>query len=178
MSHYTLGPQGIPNWSDVPEGYDWVAQDSDGKWFAYTHKPMLPGKRDGRFQWLTDSSIGEKWKRLNEHYLVLIPNPCWRGTLEKRPEGFGKSILESGYYNRFAKKPEGEFMCLMCPGNCPLTKNLTPIERIKGKKEQLTEQINILDKRIADLDDIVVSVNWKNATAEIKNKAVQAADRV
>lgn len=30
-----------PDWSQAPEGWDWLAQDADGKWYWYRTEPQL-----------------------------------------------------------------------------------------------------------------------------------------
>lgn len=30
----------IPNWNAAPEWAQWVAQDADGKWYWYQHRPI------------------------------------------------------------------------------------------------------------------------------------------
>lgn len=30
-----------PDWSQAPEGWDWLAQDADGRWFWYRTEPQL-----------------------------------------------------------------------------------------------------------------------------------------
>ena len=30
-----------PDWSQAPEGWDWLAQDADGRWFWYRSAPQL-----------------------------------------------------------------------------------------------------------------------------------------
>ena len=66
------------DWNQVPEGYDWVAQDECGLVWAYEIKPKC-----GENQWL----LGEVNNRLTRfhHHIPLRPNPNWRNTLTKRP---------------------------------------------------------------------------------------------
>ena len=66
------------DWSKVPEGFDWAAQDECGLVWAYEIKPKC-----GENQWL----LGEVNNRLTRfhHHIPLRPNPNWRNTLTKRP---------------------------------------------------------------------------------------------
>lgn len=62
----------------MPEGFDYIAQDKDGMWFAFTHEPI---RSDG--DWVLrygDTETGE-WEFLGGG----DENPNWRNTLEKRP---------------------------------------------------------------------------------------------
>ena len=66
------------DWSQVPGGYDWVAQDEDGVVWAYEDKPDL-----GESQWrLID--IHSRLTTFNNH-IPAEPNPDWLNTLTKRP---------------------------------------------------------------------------------------------
>ena len=66
------------DWSQVPEGYDWAAQDQNGLVWACEIEPKC-----GEDQWL----LGEINSRLTRfhHHIPLCPNPDWRNTLTKRP---------------------------------------------------------------------------------------------
>ena len=63
------------DWSKVPEGYDWVAQDEDGDVFAYSHEPFL---FEGEFD-VWDGFSGCILLRRDK------PNENWKNTLTKRP---------------------------------------------------------------------------------------------
>ena len=66
------------DWNQVPEGYDWVAQDEVGAVWAYEIEPYL-----GESQWrLRDIYSG--LTPLNNH-ITVEPNPNWRNTKTKRP---------------------------------------------------------------------------------------------
>ena len=39
------------DWSQVPEGYDWVAQDSNGDIYAWPTKPVLTEASGGYWRW-------------------------------------------------------------------------------------------------------------------------------
>ena len=66
------------DWSQVPEGYDWVVQDEDGYIFAYLDKP-------------TPSSKELAWSCIKSPlHLVqkgMVTNVYWTNTLTKRPSG-------------------------------------------------------------------------------------------
>ena len=66
------------DWSQVPEGYDWAAQDEDGYIFAYLDKP-------------TPSSKELAWSCIKSPlHLVqkgMVTNVYWTNTLTKRPVG-------------------------------------------------------------------------------------------
>ena len=66
------------DWNQVPEGYDWVAQDEDGYIFAYLDKP-------------TPSSKELAWSCIKSPlHLVqkgMVTNVYWTNTLTKRPVG-------------------------------------------------------------------------------------------
>ena len=66
------------DWNQVPEGYDWVAQDEGGVVWAYEIEPDL-----GESQW----RLRETHNRLTtfNNHITVEPNPNWRNTLTKRP---------------------------------------------------------------------------------------------
>ena len=66
------------DWNQVPEGYDWVAQDECGVVWAYEIEPDL-----GESQW----RLRETHNRLTtfNNHITVEPNPNWRNTLTKRP---------------------------------------------------------------------------------------------
>ena len=63
------------DWSQVPGGYDWVAQDENGDIFAFDIEPI--------------SAVSLEWlSKTKNYYLVSrgeFYNPDWRNTLTKRP---------------------------------------------------------------------------------------------
>ena len=63
------------DWSQVPEGYDWAAQDENGDIFAFDIEPI--------------SAVSLEWlSKTKNYYLVShgeFYNPDWRNTLTKRP---------------------------------------------------------------------------------------------
>lgn len=66
-----------PDWSDAPSGWDWMAQDEDGRWFWYRTEPVL--------------GIGGGIWRANSRNQCLAgqgsPNPLWYESLCTRPDG-------------------------------------------------------------------------------------------
>ncbi|GAB2905006.1 hypothetical protein LSG25_05750 [Paralcaligenes sp. KSB-10] len=64
-----------PDWSGAPHGWNWVAQDEDGRWFWYGVKP-LPSIGGG--VWRAPS-------RAQALAWVGQPNPDWIDSLRQRP---------------------------------------------------------------------------------------------
>jgi len=67
----------VDYWRDAPEWAEWLAMDSDGKWFYFTDKP---GLRINRGIWLrlygeADVANG------------IPPYNDWKTSLQHRPEG-------------------------------------------------------------------------------------------
>ena len=65
---------GKPGWELAPNGYYWMAQDKDGKWFFYKTQPS---PNDGAFY-----SRGAIISAPGTHRVL----GDWRNTLERRPE--------------------------------------------------------------------------------------------
>ena len=63
------------DWSEVPEGYDWAAQDEYGYVYVFDHEPFL---FEGEFG-VWDSFSGCVLLRHDK------PNENWKNTLTKRP---------------------------------------------------------------------------------------------
>ena len=65
------------DWSKVPEGFDWAAQDQCGSVWAYEVEPTR-----GANQWIIKSPY-----RLTrfQHHIPIHPNSAWYNTLTKRP---------------------------------------------------------------------------------------------
>ncbi|HUH41117.1 MAG TPA: hypothetical protein VL024_09635 [Castellaniella sp.] len=64
-----------PDWSDAPEGWDWAAQDADGRWFWYRVQPV-PGIGGG------------VWRAHSTAQVFACdgsPNPDWFDSLRQRP---------------------------------------------------------------------------------------------
>lgn len=61
-----------PDWKDAPEWANYLAQDADGDWFWYEHKPecsySMWGTHTGRCQ------------------ISTTTNAAWKSTLEERPK--------------------------------------------------------------------------------------------
>lgn len=64
-----------PDWATAPEGWNWAAQDEDGKWYWYRTKPQ-PGFGGG--VWRAHSTA----QRLA---CAGRPNAGWLDTLHCRP---------------------------------------------------------------------------------------------
>ena len=65
------------DWSEVPEGYDWAAQDEDGRIYAFDH---VPSRLEG------DYGV---WDGFNQCVFFLRrdkPNKNWKKSLRKRPK--------------------------------------------------------------------------------------------
>ena len=63
------------DWSDAPPGWNWLAQDEDGRWFWYQVKPV-PGIGGG--VWRSNS-------RTQRFAFQGAPNPLWLDSLQERP---------------------------------------------------------------------------------------------
>lgn len=72
-----------PSWENAPEWAKWLAQDADGEWCWFRHKPL---KESEPAIWNNDINLSVKdetqWRRAGESK----PNENWRRTLEKRPK--------------------------------------------------------------------------------------------
>ena len=65
---------GVPDWSRAPEGWDWLAQDEDGRWFWYRNE-LTPGFGGG--VWRANSR--------NQQYAGQgQPNALWMDSLRRR----------------------------------------------------------------------------------------------
>lgn len=63
------------DWSTAPDGWNWAAQDEDGRWFWYGVKP-LPGIGGG------------VWRAPSRAQCLAFqgaPNPQWYDSLQVRP---------------------------------------------------------------------------------------------
>ena len=70
------------DWSEVPEGYDWVAQDEDGYVYGYPDKPTLHESTiDGFWRW--------EVPECDQHYVEhgQARHSQFSKTLTKRPVG-------------------------------------------------------------------------------------------
>lgn len=66
------------DWSKVPEGFDWVAQDQCGVVWAYEVEPTR-----GANQWIIKSPY--RLTSFQQHHIPIHPNSAWYNTLTKRP---------------------------------------------------------------------------------------------
>jgi hypothetical protein len=64
-----------PDWATAPDGWDWLAQDEDGRWFWYRSEPR-PGIGGG--VWRANS-------RDQQLAASGAPNADWVDTLCQRP---------------------------------------------------------------------------------------------
>jgi hypothetical protein len=63
------------DWSLAPEGFNWVAQDADGKWFWYCNPPLC-------------GMDGGVWRSNSRHQRYAgtgLSAPNWWQTLASRP---------------------------------------------------------------------------------------------
>jgi hypothetical protein len=68
---FSQSQQFQPNWDDVPEWANWLAQDANGGWYLYENKP--------------DSGLAQ-WGRVDKRGAGRFStNPNWIGTLQQRP---------------------------------------------------------------------------------------------
>lgn len=65
-----------PDWSGAPEGWNWAAQDGDGRWFWYRTRPVL-------------GLAGRVWRSNSRNQRPADqgqPNSDWALTLCRRPD--------------------------------------------------------------------------------------------
>ena len=65
-----------PDWADAPEGFNWLAQDADGKWYWYKTEPIL-------------GVGGGIWKSNSRNQQFAAdgdPNDDWLDTMQVRPD--------------------------------------------------------------------------------------------
>ncbi len=68
-----------PGWSTAPGGWDWLAQDADGKWYWYRTEPVP--------NW-----GGGVWRSHSRNQQLAgqgQPQDGWIDTLQQRPQGVG-----------------------------------------------------------------------------------------
>ncbi|HLR13227.1 MAG TPA: hypothetical protein VK104_06380 [Burkholderiaceae bacterium] len=66
---------GSPDWADAPDGWNWLAQDADGRWFWYAVEPRL-------------GYAGGVWRspRLKQQFARRgQPDPDWHLSCMQRP---------------------------------------------------------------------------------------------
>ena len=66
----------VPAWDKAPEGWNWRAQDADGRWYWYAVEPT-PGMAGG---------VWRSPRRSQQYAGEARPNPTWHQTCEKRPD--------------------------------------------------------------------------------------------
>lgn len=64
-----------PSWADAPAGWNWLAQDEDGRWFWYAVQPQL-GMAGG---------IWRSPRRAQQFAAQGRPNPLWYESCRQRP---------------------------------------------------------------------------------------------
>ncbi|HLU79862.1 MAG TPA: hypothetical protein VKZ52_09890 [Burkholderiaceae bacterium] len=64
-----------PSWSDAPHGWNWLAQDADGRWFWYAVEPQL-GLAGG---------VWRSPRRAQQFAGQGDPNPLWYESCMQRP---------------------------------------------------------------------------------------------
>lgn len=69
-------PPPPPCWTLAPEGWNWRAQDADGRWFWYAVQPQLglPG------------GVWRSPRRAQQFATQGQPNPLWYESCQERPE--------------------------------------------------------------------------------------------
>ena len=71
-----------PSWENAPEWAQWLAQDQDGEWCWFKHKPL---KDSETMIWNNNIHLSVKgeiqWQRAGAE----SPNENWRKTLEEKP---------------------------------------------------------------------------------------------
>ncbi|MCC2596601.1 hypothetical protein LKR43_09630 [Pusillimonas sp. MFBS29] len=68
-------PSSLPDWSQAPSGWNWAAQDEDGRWFWYGVQPS-PGIGGGVWRAPSRAQVFA-WQG--------EPNPQWYDSLQQRP---------------------------------------------------------------------------------------------
>ncbi|MCZ2104998.1 MAG: hypothetical protein OZ923_07130 [Comamonadaceae bacterium] len=68
---------GVPDWADAPAGtgWNWLAQDADGRWFWYRTEPQL--------NW--SGGVWRSNSRNQQFAADGAPDPNWDATLRVRP---------------------------------------------------------------------------------------------
>ena len=84
-----------PDWSKVPEGYDWVAVDADKKVYAYKEQPKYHTYEDG------GEGLSSIWGERCLGMGVLNLDP--RTLIWKRPGQFFENWTEQDYHDHCGK---------------------------------------------------------------------------
>ncbi|MFA7668285.1 MAG: AAA family ATPase [Burkholderiaceae bacterium] len=69
------GMSDTPPWEDAPDGWNWVAQDEDGRWFWYAVQPQA-GMEGG---------VWRSPRRAQQFAAQGEPNPEWHASCRQRP---------------------------------------------------------------------------------------------
>lgn len=75
MTNNTANSALPPEWSDAPAGWNWLAQDADGKWYWYKTEPILG----------VDGGIWRSNSRNQQFACQGKPNPDWLESMQIRP---------------------------------------------------------------------------------------------
>lgn len=73
-----------PPWSDAPTGWNWSAQDEDGRWFWYAVEPQ-PGVAGG---------VWRAPRRAQVFAAQGEPNPRWYDSCRRRPKSPGRKVID------------------------------------------------------------------------------------
>jgi len=68
-----------PPWSDAPDGWNWLAQDEDGRWFWYAVAPQAG----------IGGGVWRSPRRAQQFAAQGEPNPLWYESCRQRPEESG-----------------------------------------------------------------------------------------
>lgn len=77
-------PSMAPSWSDAPAGWNWLAQDEDGRWYWYGVEPQL-------------STAGGVWRAPRRAQALAAqaePNPLWYTTCRHRPDAAALAVID------------------------------------------------------------------------------------
>ncbi|MYN14304.1 hypothetical protein GSY71_14265 [Pusillimonas sp. TS35] len=73
----TFATPAAPDWSDAPPGWNWLAQDEDGRWFWYAVQPQAG----------IGGGVWRAPRRAQQFAAQGTPNPVWHQTCHQRPPG-------------------------------------------------------------------------------------------
>lgn len=66
-----------PPWSEAPPWANWIGQNKDGDWYAFSHKPTVTSN---------GFTFGYRLDVISRRIQRGSINPNWKTTLQKRPE--------------------------------------------------------------------------------------------
>lgn len=69
-----------PSWKDAPQWANWLARDSDGRWYWYEDKPEIPQEVHNR--WVANPNT--RWEWQDVPVTVSWPD-AWEKSIEARP---------------------------------------------------------------------------------------------